>query len=115
MLEKLNLESFKEKIMDIDKDWKFKGEIPAIVKFSASWCFPCKTLSPILSDISSEYDRKINIYEIDVDEESELASKFGIRSVPTMMFCPLEGKPTMTTGMKPKATIINTIELVFKI
>jgi thioredoxin len=118
MLEHLTLETFKEKIMDFETDkenWKFKGELPAIVKFTAGWCNPCKVLTPILLDVSYEYNKRINIYEIDVDEESELASMFGIRSVPTMLFCPMTGEPTMTSGVLPKTTIVKTIESVFEI
>lgn len=113
MLENLTLESFKEKIMDLDNnknERKFKGEIPAIVKWSAVWCNPCKVLTPILLELSSEYDQKINIYEIDVDEEYELASMFNIRSVPTMLFCSKNGEQTMTSGVLAKKTIENLIE-----
>lgn len=117
MLEHLTLKTFKEKVMDFEtnKDWKFAGEIPAIIKFTASWCGPCKALTPILLELSKEYDKRINIYEVDVDEESELSSKFGIRSVPTMLFCPIDGTPTMTSGMQPKSTIIKTIDTLFNV
>lgn len=113
MLEHLTLETFKEKIMDfeaIKDDWKFQGQLPAILKFTASWCLPCKTLTPILEELSIDYKEKINIYEIDIENESELSSMFGIRSVPSMLFCPIVGEPQMVIGLLPKNTIINTIE-----
>lgn len=113
MLENLTLETFKQKIMDfetVNDTWNFQGELPAIIKFTANWCSPCKVLTPILLDLSSEYDKKINIYEIDVDEEMELSSMFKIRSVPTMLFCSKNGEQTMTSGVLAKKTIENLIE-----
>lgn len=113
MLEHLTLETFKEKIMDFEnnkEDWKFQGELPAIIKFSASWCAPCKTLTPILEDLSNEYNEKLNIYEIDVEDEMELSSLFGIKSVPSVLFIPMDGEPQMSVGMIPKAKIKEAIE-----
>lgn len=111
-MEHLTLESFKEKIMDFEtnnEDWKFQGELPAIIKFSASWCQPCKVLTPILEELSKEYTEKLNIFEIDVEEQQELSSMFGIRSVPSMLFIPLNGDPQMTMGMLPKVKIVDII------
>ena len=115
-MENLTLESFKEKIMDfetIKEDWKFQGELPAILKFSASWCKPCKTLNPILEELSNDYKGKLDIYEIDVENEPELSSMFGIRSVPSMLFIPKEGEPQMTLGALPKHKLVETINEVF--
>lgn len=111
-MEHLTLETFKEKIMNFEtnKDWKFEGELPAIVKFGAVWCNPCKALSPILENLSEEYSGKINIYEIDVDEESELSSMFNIRSVPAMLFIPMNGEPQMSLGALPKNKLKDAIE-----
>lgn len=113
MLEHLTLETFKEKIMNfetVNDSWNFQGELPAIIKFTAPWCSPCKTLTPILEEISKEYNDKLNIYEVDVDEEIELSSMFKIRSVPTMLFCAKNNEKQSVTGMMPKNNIVNIIE-----
>lgn len=112
-MEHLTLETFKEKIMDFENikdDWKFNGELPAIIKFTASWCQPCKTLTPILEELSNEYSEKLNIYEIDVEDQQELSSMFGIKSVPSMLFIPINGEPTMTLGALPKMKINDIIK-----
>jgi len=100
-MENLTLESFKEKIMNFEEtqdDWKFQGELPAIIKYTADWCSPCKKLTPVLESLSKEYDGKINIYEINVDEEAELSYLFNIKSVPTLLFIPINNQPQMYVG-----------------
>ena len=108
-MEHLTLETFKEKISNVEK-WEFKGELPCILKYTAQWCSPCRTLTPILENLSKEYSGKINIYEIDVDDESELSTMFNIRSVPTMIFCSMNNKTQSTSGLVSKTNIINIIE-----
>lgn len=110
-MEHLTLETFKDKISDIE-NWEFKGELPCILKYTAAWCSPCRTLTPILENLSKEYSEKINIYEIDVDEESELSSIFNIRSVPTMIFCSMDNKTQTISGSVPKSNIVNIIETI---
>ena len=115
MLEHLTKETFKEKILNFETSgdkWKFEGELPAIVKWTASWCNPCKVLTPILLEIKSEFVDKINIYEVDVDEEQELSAMFGIRSVPSMLFIPINDQPSMTSGVLPKNKIVDIINEV---
>ncbi len=111
-MEHLTLETFKEKIMnfEINKNWKFEGKLPAIVKYTAHWCNPCKALTPILESLSKEYSGKINIYEVDVDAEPELSSLFNIRSVPAMLFIPINGEPQMSIGALPQSKLKEVIE-----
>lgn len=114
-MEHLNLDSFKEKIMDFEthkEDWKFQGELPAILDFYADWCGPCKTIAPILEDLSKEYEGKINIYKIDTEDQQELSEMFGIRSIPSVLFIPMEGEPQMTVGVLSKQKYIDVIEEV---
>ena len=83
-------------------EWKYLGDKPCIIDFYASWCGPCKTVAPILEDLAKEYDGQIYIYKIDTEAEPELASAFGIRSIPTILFCPMNGAPQMAQGALPK-------------
>ncbi len=115
--EHLTLESFKEKVFDfeVNKEWKFKGEIPAIIDFYADWCGPCKRVAPIMEELAKEYDGKVKIYKIDTEVERELAGMFGIRSIPSILFIPMEDQPQMTTGALPKENFVQIIEEVLKV
>jgi len=106
MLEHLNVDTFKEKVFDFEnnKDWKFEGEAPCVIDFYADWCQPCKMVAPVLEELQEEYGSKLNIYKIDTEEQRELASMFGIQSIPSILFIPKEGKPQMAQGALPKET-----------
>lgn len=109
----LNKEGFLRRVADIDsKEWKFLGDRPAIIDFYAPWCGPCKMLSPVLDELSEEYAGKIDIYKVNVDEEDELSATFGIRSVPTLIFIPMEGTPQRSAGALPKPQLKEVIETV---
>lgn len=113
-MEHLTAQTFKEKVFnyDVNKDWKFEGDLPAIVDFYADWCGPCKAVSPILEELSNEYAGKIHIYKVDTDKEQELASVFGIRSIPSILFIPKEGQPQMSMGAMPKESFKQAIDEV---
>ncbi len=116
-MEHLTVETFKQKIFDYDKnkDWKFEGELPAIVDFYADWCGPCKMVAPVLEELSGEYDGKINIYKVDTEAEQELAAVFGIRSIPSILFIPKNGQPQMSMGAMPKEGFVQAInEILLK-
>ena len=110
-MEHLTKETFFEKVFNYEKnkDWKFEGELPCIIDFYADWCQPCKIVAPILEELSEEFKGKINIYKIDTEAEVELAGAFGIKSIPSMLFCPKEGQPQMAVGALPKETLIQAI------
>jgi thioredoxin len=99
-MEKLDKKAFTEKIFDFEKEkeWKYLGELPAIVDFYADWCGPCKMVTPILEKLSGEYAGKVNIYKVDTDKEQELAGAFGIQSIPSLLFIPQKGEPQMARG-----------------
>ncbi len=104
---------FLNKVYNFEKNpnaWKFEGNKPAIVDFFATWCGPCKALSPIMEELAQEYNGKVDIYKIDVDQEEELAAAFGVRSIPTLLFIPMQGKPTITQGAMPKAELKRMID-----
>ena len=111
-MEHLNKETFLNKIFNFEtnKEWKYEGELPCIIDFYADWCQPCKMVAPILEELSAEYAGNINIYKIDTEAETELAGAFGIRSIPSMLFCPFEGQPQMAVGALPKDSIKQAIE-----
>jgi thioredoxin 1 len=104
MTEHLTTESFRGKIFDFSKggDWKFLGKRPAFIDFYADWCMPCKMLSPVIDELAKEYAGKVDIFKIDTQAEQALAASFGIMSIPSLLFVPLEGDPKMVTGGRSK-------------
>lgn len=90
-------------------EWKFLGSRPAIIDFYATWCGPCKMLAPVLDEIAVEYADKIDVYKVNVEEEEELAAIFGIRSVPSLLFVPMDGAPQMAQGALPKNALKDAI------
>ena len=109
---RLTTQDFKEKVFnyDTEKDWKYAGELPAIIDFYADWCAPCKMVAPILEELSEEYKDQIVVYKVDTEVEMELASAFGIRSIPTFLFIPVDGDPMMQPGAFPKKVFQQIIE-----
>jgi len=106
MVEHLTKETFLTKVFNYEnsKDWKFEGDKPCIIDFYADWCGPCKMVAPILEELAEEYDGKLNVYKIDTEAEQELAAVFGIKSIPSLLFVPLDGQPQMAAGALPKET-----------
>jgi len=117
MTENLTKKDFLEKVFNYEtqESWKYEGTEPAIIDFWASWCGPCKMVAPILEEISKDYAGKVNVYKVNTEEEQELAGTFGIRSIPSLLFIPLEGKPQMAVGALPKDALKKAIEDVFNI
>lgn len=117
MTENLTKTTFLEKVFNFEenKEWKFAGKVPAIIDFYADWCGPCKMIAPILEQLSEEYGDKINIYKVDTEAEQELSAAFGIRSIPSMLFCPIGEDPQMANGALPKLQLEQIIEDVLKV
>jgi len=90
-------------------EWKYLGDKPCIIDFYAAWCGPCKVVAPILEDLAKEYDGQIYIYKVDTEAEQELAGAFGIRSIPSILFCPMDGAPQMAQGAMPKESFRKVI------
>lgn len=108
----LNAQEFKEKVFNYEKNpqvWTFEGDKPCIIDFYADWCKPCKLVAPIMDELAEKYAGKINIYKVDTQVEKELAQVFGIRSIPSVLFCPTNGQPQMTQGALPKETFEQVI------
>jgi thioredoxin len=117
MTELLSKKTFLEKVFNYEKhkEWKFEGEHPCIIDFYADWCGPCKMVAPILEELSNDYAGKVNIYKVDTEVEQELASAFGIRSIPSMLFVPKDGEPQMAQGALPKHQLEQIIGDVLKV
>ena len=112
MTEQLTKETFLEKVFDYEKnqDWKYEGELPAVIDFWAPWCGPCKMVGPVLEELSEEYKGKIKVYKVNTDDEQELGSVFGIKSIPSLLFIPKEGQPKMAVGALPKESLKEAID-----
>ena len=108
----LNTEDFKTKVLDYTKHdtWQYAGDKPAIIDFYADWCGPCKMVAPVLEELSEEYEGKIDIYKVDTEVEQELSAVFGIRSIPSMLFIPVNEQPKMQAGALPKNALKEVID-----
>ena len=117
MTESLTKETFTQKVFDFEKnqEWKFAGSVPAIVDFWATWCGPCRMISPVLEEISKEFDGKLNVYKVNVDEQQELAAVFGVQSIPTLLFIPMNESPRLAAGAMPKAGLLKLVKDVLKV
>lgn len=111
----LTKEEFLNKVANYEAnptEWKYLGDKPAIIDFYADWCGPCKMIAPILEELAKEYDGKIFIYKVNTEQEQELAAAFGIRSIPSLLFVPMEGSPQMAMGALPKNSFKEAIDNV---
>ena len=117
MIEHLTLETFKQKVFNFEKntDWKFEGDKPAIIDFYADWCGPCKMVAPVLEELAKDFEGKIDVFKVNTEEERDLATAFGIRSIPSFLFVPSEGQPQMAMGALPKETFIKAFRDVLRI
>jgi thioredoxin len=108
----ITAQDFKNKIFDYEneEEWKYKGNQPAIIDFFAEWCGPCKAIAPVLEELAIEYDGQLLIYKIDSDKELELSALFGIQSIPTLLFIPVEGSLMVQKGALPKNILKQVIE-----
>jgi thioredoxin len=117
MLEHLTKETFKEKVFnfELNKEWKFEGKIPCMIDFYADWCGPCKMVAPILDELQKEYGDNLVIYKVNTEDERELAAMFGIQSIPSLLFVPVDGQPQMAMGALPKSTFEKAISEVLNV
>ncbi len=112
MIEHLTKETFLNKVFNYEKntEWKYEGTKPCIIDFYANWCGPCKIVAPVLEELAKDFEGKLDVYKVDTEAEQELASVFGIRSIPSFLFVPSEGQPQMAMGALPKDTFIQAFK-----
>lgn len=111
--EHLTVETFKEKVFDYEKNadkWVYEGDKPCVIDFYADWCKPCKLIAPIMEELANEYKGEVIIYKVNTEQQRELSRVFGIRSIPSVLFVPMEGQPQMSTGALPKESFKQAID-----
>lgn len=109
----LTKNDFLQKISDYEthpEEWRYKGEKPCIVDFYADWCGPCKKMSSILDELAHEYAGLFDVYKVNTDHEQELVYAFGIKTIPSLLFCPMEKRPQMAKGAMSKADFQQAIQ-----
>lgn len=85
---KINQKDFIDKVWDYKDitEYYYNGNIPCVVDFSATWCGPCRRMEPILEELAKKYEGRIIIYQIDIDQNPEIAKDFNIESIPYFLF-----------------------------
>ena len=109
----LSTADFKQKIWDYESNpsqWAYQGDLPCVIDFYADWCKPCKKIAPIMDELADHYDGKVRIYKVNTDKERELSSIFGIKSIPSILFIPKDGKPRMQSGAMSKEAYMGIID-----
>ncbi len=93
---------FKEVVLDSD--------VPVLVDFWAPWCGPCRMVAPVVEEIAQQYEGKVKVVKLNTDENPQIASQYGIRSIPTLMVFKDGQKQDTVVGAVPKTTLSNTLE-----
>lgn len=111
----MTYDDFIKYIWDFEKNpstFVYKGELPTIVDFYADWCGPCRRVAPIMEKLAQEYDGQIVIYKVNTDQQKKLAATFQIRSIPTVLFFPKDGKPHSLAGALTESQYKEKIEQI---
>ena len=109
----LTYKEFLKKVWDFEKDptsFNYKGKLPAVIDFYADWCGPCRRVAPIMERMAEDYDGKLLVYKINVDQEKDLAAVFQVKNIPMVLFIPVEGMPMKQVGALTEAQYRETVE-----
>jgi thioredoxin 1 len=94
--------TFKQEVLD--------SEVPVLVDFWAPWCGPCRMVAPVVEEIAQQYEGQVKVVKVNTDENPNVASQYGIRSIPTLMIFKGGQRVDMVVGAVPKTTLANTLE-----
>ncbi|AFZ28968.1 MULTISPECIES: thioredoxin [Chroococcaceae] len=94
--------TFKQEVLE--------SEVPVLVDFWAPWCGPCRMVAPVVDEIAQQYDGQVKVVKLNTDENPNVASQYGIRSIPTLMIFKGGQRVDMVVGAVPKSTLSNTLE-----
>ena len=109
----LTYKEFLKQVWDFEKNpntFIYKGKLPAVIDFYADWCGPCRRVAPLMEKFAQEYDGKLLVYKINVDQEKDLAAAFQVRSIPMVLFIPMEGMPYKQVGAMQEQGYRDVIE-----
>ena len=112
-VKQLTYKEFLKKVWNMENNpntFIYKGKLPAVIDFYADWCGPCRRVAPIMEKLAEEYDGKLLVYKVNVDQEKDLATAFQVKSIPMVLFIPLEGQPMMQVGALPEEGYRKVIE-----
>lgn len=112
-VKQMTYKEFTKKVWDFEKDpntFNYKGKLPAVIDFYADWCGPCRRVAPIMEKMAEEYDGRLLVYKVNVDQERELAAAFQVKSIPMVLFIPMEGQPMMQVGAMQESEYKKVVE-----
>ncbi len=109
----LTYNEFLKKVWDFEKNpttFVYKGKLPAVIDFYADWCGPCRRVAPIMEKMAEDYEGRLLVYKVNVDQEKNLATVFQARSIPMVLFIPVEGMPYKQVGAMQEQDYRNVVE-----
>lgn len=110
-IREIGVNEFRSLVADYQTDpWEFIGERPCVVDIYATWCGPCKKLTPVLDKIAAQYAGRIDFYKVDIDKAEELSAFYEIEAIPTLLFCSADGKIERVVGAPSEEALLDKIQ-----